>query len=269
MVDKSINKLSLNDQEKIDRVLFENFYKKCFHSPIDNFPTEQLVFFIDSESWEIFCMGFNNDKNIVITAKHCFVDSGEVAENLAASDSNQASPLLIHSRNNFKAFILRDSSRLWDIEIFSSDQLSSMKFSANKPADDIAIVRLKNISELEKSKNFSSGTLWDEIIIANPRISGNLIKELIENKIDNIDFQNKLSRLIAIDSSPSCMIINIKSNCIQHACQTEKGLSGSPIFKKNGLEYDLIGVHTGTILDPQPCDFNRGTSIPNYGLLLN
>jgi hypothetical protein len=58
----------------------------------------------------------------------------------------------------------------------------------------------------------------------------------------------------------SCRVIDVTPpsrdgglGCIQHSCQAFKGFSGSPMLVKNGSQWMLVGIHTGTNDSSRSC----------------
>ena len=90
--------------------------------------------------------------------------------------------------------------------------------------------------------------------------------EIIDRSLNPTALPNP-NRYAVLDKSPICAVLSQKGACIHHACQTEGGMSGSPLFAMRGQKPVLVGIQSGWV-DSYPnavngCSFSAATNIPN------
>ncbi|MER9651697.1 hypothetical protein [Mesorhizobium sp. M0199] len=74
----------------------------------------------------------------------------------------------------------------------------------------------------------------------------------------------------SVDVAPTCSILVREGPFLLHGCQTEAGMSGTPMLAIGpDEEVVLVGLHTGeTKMLKQPCAKKYVSNFPNYGITL-
>lgn len=80
----------------------------------------------------------------------------------------------------------------------------------------------------------------------------------------------ELIEAASVSFEPACRVYGINGSTILHNCQTEKSMSGSPIFVSSGGKAKLVGVHSGETEKPtfDGCK-EPSASAANFGTLLS
>lgn len=71
---------------------------------------------------------------------------------------------------------------------------------------------------------------------------------------------------LRVDFSAACRTFMFRRDMFFHMCQTEKGLSGAPIFLVKDDKLHLVGVQSGFAHANEHCDTDLGKLAPNIGL---
>ena len=248
----------------------------CLSKPAADLPLASLVFLTVKDPsgkspLETYCLGFNFRDNLVLTAKHCVVDPRalDVQTNMAKA-GNRTTPIPLAVRRNTRAFLLDGSTRMYGVHLPVTAQPQTDSFDVVHPEDDVAIVALSDFDASgRKSFTFEVAGTWEQLNFVWPNISGQLIQEFVDGRISAQDFQSVLHQTMYVDDSFKCRVASQENKCLSHACDSQGGLSGSPLLAVRGNSFSLVGVHTGSIgAGRPPCDLARTEYFPNYGLAL-
>ncbi|PDS69636.1 hypothetical protein CO651_22975 [Rhizobium phaseoli] len=209
---------------------------------------KRLVYFIDGN--QIACAGFMIGNGVVVTARHCFAP-GEDAW-LRKFEKNQQMPpaLEVTDVPGRLAFVV-GSKKQYEVRLIDDPMNGDLKVynPAVDASKDFLFVMLENYD----------GPSFPDVKFDHVRPDDRLIIPglFVEPKQLTPDFSPQ--KHLLVDDSPACVAAATIDTCVIHACQTDLGYSGTPIFKKisNGLAF--VGVHTGNYSSTvaKPCGFNR------------
>lgn len=208
-----------------------------------------------SHNGRVFCVGTAISPNSIITAKHCF----------AEKTSGGWSPYLPRDGTTFRTF----RGQSYDIHVAPDHIERHMAFmtSSNLHEDWTVLEAVPAGSEdfddiLELPIRRDLAAQWQPLILASVQPYLRAILELDQDPSTERGF------VPSLDISSICMVIIEEEGYLLHGCQTEAGMSGSPLFTID--ENDnivLIGLHTGeTSLLDTPCSQRFATNFPNYGI---
>lgn len=231
----------------------------------------------ESGALPFFCSGYVLGYDLVITARHCLVNSdrlqylaGDQAQ-FTNGTSGTRFPLKVRAGTAAVVFGKMDRSYAYEIPDLAFNR-SRMDFDPVADAGaDYVIVRLLGFDPTR----FPQAPAAAPEVGRPARIPGFYVPQthvllLADKPGSGKQLTEDLLGAIRVDTSPLCRIIKIQNSCIVHTCQTEGGYSGTPIFqKKIDGSFILVGLHAGYFSQKYPaCDFGRGDYFPNYGVRL-
>ncbi|RWN24286.1 MAG: hypothetical protein EOR95_33505 [Mesorhizobium sp.] len=206
---------------------------------------------ISSPTGEI-CVGMLYGSHVV-TARHCFADLtparwgqiNKVPDNLKFTSFNQRGYSLSVTRSARTAFF----------KALSADALDrDFTFLEAEPFDKAAAVG----KLIKQSKGMAKQ--WQRIMLVS-----------LQPYLKAIDERTSPSALDpSIDISPTCAVLVKDGNFLLHGCQTEAGMSGTPMLAiDDNNNVVIIGLHTGETANIKgPCEEKYAESFPNYGIAL-
>lgn len=281
--------------------MLQDYLESCF-DPIGAAPQQQalerlVVFLKESEDNGLLphCHGVRVGGH-VFTARHCLRNPDENRLQSVAVDFNpfwlvkgdaieEPSSLKLHayawSGGGFEKIDLRiadeprpqaysaDNRVIADGKDFARSDWIALSPS-NVPAT-IAL-RLQGQPASENIDEIGFDALDDTLLVMG--INANAVsKRLIEANFEKKFSAQELLALIRIDRSPTCRILALEAGLVRHGCQTEGGLSGTPIYLQHKLPQSTrIGVlalqHKS---NPEPiavCGPEIVAAAPNLGVRL-
>jgi hypothetical protein len=204
-----------------------------------------------------FCAGFLLKGNVMVTARHCVVPSGE-AELFLEDYGPDERAKQIHVTEPVpltRAMLLSDPRRLYSIEILPP---GGVDYNPNIPEVDTIALALEGLEEGREMYPF----------VAAPEQWMNLEMIGVHDVLVDLSFVDGWEDMTVLaDRTASCTVFYVSPPCLFHSCQTRFGLSGAPLMARTSDGIALIGVHTGSVgVERAACDFKRKYSFPNYGL---
>ena len=175
-------------------------------------------------------------------------------------------------------------------------------FIFSNPAYPISIKAIRHPKEVESPWCFSAENVGSDYVLLEtedipspfpgvklnePKIFSDLIlfayqrnihrSAEIQEQLNNAQIKSDLqlvedgswTRFVRYDAAATCAVAEIRSHeCIVHACQTEFGTSGAPLFLNTQDDLELIGVHSRhmSITDQSSCAGIDLLSTPNVGV---
>ena len=232
--------------------------------------TNNLVYFIDGHA--VTCAGIVVSKNIVLTARHCFVP--DINTWMTSYQVNGIPPdykLAIENVPGRRAVVIGDMTKAYAVQVLSVPANGDLSnFNPVTAADqDFLFVQLIGASLDDLPDLMPVGPIsGDQLRIPALFLDGAKVLSGFSTGSSEQRVASLVSEL-RFDTSPLCTIVVHPGRCIVHDCQTDHGYSGTPIFALRGDTYELVGVHTGSF-DPSGklCDFHRTRFFPNYGVVV-
>ena len=193
------------------------------------------------------CTGFAVEKNLIVTAAHCFNSSQEEDLNL----SNIIFMPLWDTSKALKGMLVNNTKKLEAGVPSAKDFVEINLIGSN--------IDFPTFSVIKPMK-------WQRLYIADTRGLG--LSDLQETSDLPIEEKMKyLSQKVRLDAAPSCFVADTVENWLFHACQTNGGNSGTPLIVKSGGKFSLVGIHNGAIRETHIKEkFVRPEIFPNYGI---
>ncbi|MES0157307.1 hypothetical protein NKJ81_27580 [Mesorhizobium sp. M0018] len=195
----------------------------------------------------------NEDKIGLATAAHCVGDpiKGTSDQNLQFAS--------VHSQMHFTTF----SGKSYPVEI--DPGLRGFVYGKTYDAVIIPLISVAAGDQLPTGFKISGRpTLWQPLYI----VAVNPFLAALRNLTLSSDNDGLASASVSLE--PGCRVYGIKGAQIYHNCQSEGGMSGSPIFVTAENEAKIVAVHSGEVATPLIPECPQPTAgAANYGTLLS
>lgn len=254
------------DEDELPEVLrqAEGYHRSCLSSvtsvPIDR---QQLfrhagILVLDDE--RIWCSATRVFRDVIVTARHC----------IQKLDTLLLDRLHFRSAAHPKAEI---PIELADGEILIPD------FSAGSHQEDDRILLkgkfAESMADLEPLPIAPLRKYTQLYLVSAQSVS--VLAEDIRRKLADEEAHGYLDdgtwpELISVDATPLCSALAVEGQCVVHACQSQGGVSGAPLFVFDDQgRMHLPAIHTRRRPRNKaqgPCDVEYWNAAPNSGLLV-
>jgi hypothetical protein len=236
-----------------------------------------------------YCTATLISNKMLITARHCaYLPSA--SDSSSGFSSEIAMGYQINKASDIYFYSLSDPS--------DPDQVAAFVDETGAPANLSA-----SLSGLEQEGDFVFMNLKKSVVGISPAEIGMKPpvvgqQMIIPGFYAKLGFLDGLSKLVSKESTVStppkmsgwsnymrydalstCKAVVVGKQCIFHACQTEPGWSGAPVFIDNGAGKLVIsGIQSGSLPKNSDCqsdltvadpvDFNDGSDIPNVATIV-
>ncbi|UVT22071.1 MAG: hypothetical protein H8K03_09355 [Nitrospira sp.] len=185
--------------------------------------------------------------NILMTARHCFDSHGLMDEAGNISDTNV---------REYARFYLASAPSLpitpktvIENSYYSNPEHRNGSKRNHRQQFDYVLVETDKIDIPFHPIAFAIPNELDKVIIPGVSVLTLQFEEqkLAQQGLEAIDDPGQWAHALRWDNSPTCVIARLIGACIYHGCQTERKVSGAPIFRytQNGAIV-LLGIHTRT-----------------------
>jgi hypothetical protein len=239
--------LLVEDREPV-RAALEDYDSACLRNPdsssgLDVTVKETIhkaigVLVLPKQGDSIYCTATRVTSTLILTARHCLFDRSWTALKLedlrfyAAAAPSSAVPIegIIHPR------AVRDARS--EISYTPNEDIHDYVLLKTPIQSNFAAIKLSPPREFDMLLMFGYQSNAARLI---------QLRALLNRPVPPTEGNGpgRWRASLRFDNSATCSIARIKDGvCLLHACQTEGSTSGAPLFRVDGSNLELVGIHT-------------------------
>lgn len=217
----------------------------------------------------IECTVLRLGERYLMTARHCFSghDLMDEAGNISISNVREYVRFYLAARPGLaikpKAFI--------ENPYYSDPQHRNGSLNNLREQFDYVLIETENIDIPFYKVNLSIPKELDKLVILGVSVITIQLEEqqLAAVGLQTINDRKLWVRALRWDNNPTCVSARVIGACMYHGCQTERKMSGAPIFGvTQGGAITLLGIHTRTATSMNSMHSDYDCPVPSNALAL-